>query len=646
MAVGGVARHVVDAALDRRPRELYLAVDNCPTQVVLAGHRDALQKAALELRNAGAVCSWLPFERAHHTPLFADWSQLLEKHYEELRGGPPNVTVYSCGTAQPYPTDREQICKLLASQWSAPVRFREAIEALYAAGARIFIETGPDNRLSTFVDDTLRGRSHRSVSASSSLRPDLLQLAHCAAELYALGIPVALGIFYGEAAVDLCAVRPAEQPPTRPATGHATIRDAILREHAAVARLVSESEARIAARLGALVTYAPTDSAFPLLGEVWRRDRGALRARQTFSAERHPVLLDHCLGRRGRGERGAPLPVLAFTVTAEIAAEAAACLSGMPVRALSQVRAHSWLAVEPGGLTVEIEADATERGIELRIIAVSNGKRTLSFEALCRCGARVLQPPVASVLTHRVPPRNWNRDAFYARYAFHGPGFQGIQSVEHVDADSVEARIGVTYLTALPSGSLQTDPAMLDCTGQLAALWALEQSGMRLGAYPYALEEVTIYSAPCAPGTSLQCRGRVERIRFETLSSDFEIAGPGALPIVRLHRLEQRLIRLPDRLWNLLFGSEPVPFALGAMLADPAVDWTMLANQSAIWARAVAHLVFTPQDLNTWYQQSRSDPAGRLRQMLQGYAPAQIAAPGIDAATSSDDRVGRHTWQR
>jgi acyl transferase domain-containing protein len=612
MAVGGIDRHVVEAIVNHNPNQIYVAVDNCPTQVVLAGYRDALQKAAAEMRLRGAICSSLPFVRAHHTPLFADWSRLLEKHYQALPGGRPNVTVYSCGTAQPYPSDRQEMWKLLASQWSGCVRFRETIETLYAAGARIFIETGPDNRLSAFVDDTLRNKPHRSLSASVSSRRDLLQLAHLAADLYSAGVPVALGIFYGEPAADLCV-----------ASARASVREAVLYEYTTTARIAAESEARMAARVGGRSTRVPAVRQFPLLGEVRFRESGKLLARRTFQIERDAFLLDHRLGRGERGEHGAPLPVLAFTLTTEIAAEAASCLAGMPIQRLTGIRAHTWLALGPDGLTLEVEAEAQEREIHVKIFALSDTKRTLSFEAVCRCGPRTTATRRPDGTFHPTPPSTWSREAFYGGYAFHGPGFQGIEQVDDVGSDRIAAHIQVTELRNLTQTHLQLDPAVLDCAGQLAALWVLEQSGARLGAYPYSQQELEVCSDPRMPGARLVCRGHVRRSQFETLSSDFEILGSDGILIARLQNLEQRLVRLPDSLWNLLFGREPVSTSLDALLTDPTMDWNVLANQSAIWARAVAHLVLPPEELAVWYGRQDGQAVNRLRQMLAAYTSAR-----------------------
>ena len=63
----------------------------------------------------------------------------------------------------------EEIRSLLVEHWTSPVRFRETIEALYADGARVFVEAGPRGNMTAFVEDILRGRPACAVAAAMPL---------------------------------------------------------------------------------------------------------------------------------------------------------------------------------------------------------------------------------------------------------------------------------------------------------------------------------------------------------------------------------------------------------------------------------------------------------------------------------------------
>ncbi len=65
----------------------------------------------------------------------------------------------------------ERIRAELARQVASPVRFIEEIEAMYAAGARVFVEAGPGGVLTGLVDAILGDRPHRAVAVDRHRRP-------------------------------------------------------------------------------------------------------------------------------------------------------------------------------------------------------------------------------------------------------------------------------------------------------------------------------------------------------------------------------------------------------------------------------------------------------------------------------------------
>ncbi|MFP4446839.1 MAG: polyketide synthase dehydratase domain-containing protein, partial [Desulfosudaceae bacterium] len=116
----------------------------------------------------------------------------------------PVTPVYSPVTTEPYPDDPPGILDLMVRYWLRQLRFRETIKAMYADGARIFIEVGPGNNLCGFVDDILRGKSVMSVASNTSRRSGTLQLCHLLGMLAAQHVDLSL-----EA---LLAAQPVHQP--------------------------------------------------------------------------------------------------------------------------------------------------------------------------------------------------------------------------------------------------------------------------------------------------------------------------------------------------------------------------------------------------------------------------------------------------
>jgi acyl transferase domain-containing protein/phosphopantetheinyl transferase len=199
VAVGGVDRDLV-LSLVESSDGLYLAMDNCPHQMVLCGTAPVMQQAVEHLQTKGAICLPLPFNRAYHTPLFQPFCEQLQAFFQRLTLAPPQIEMYSCTTAQPYPQEAAAMRRLAVEQWARPVRFRETIEAMYQAGVRMFVEVGPRGNLSAFVDDILRGQPYLAVASNLSQRSGLTQLHHLVALLAAHGVPMSLDCLYARRA--------------------------------------------------------------------------------------------------------------------------------------------------------------------------------------------------------------------------------------------------------------------------------------------------------------------------------------------------------------------------------------------------------------------------------------------------------------
>jgi phosphopantetheine--protein transferase-like protein len=199
LTVGGADRDFV-MSLVQHYKGLHLAMDNCPHQMVLCGTNGTMDQVTAELRDKGAICTALPFNRAYHTPLFEPFCHRLGEFFQKLKIVEPKTEMYSCITAQPYPRDPAEIRRLAVEQWAKPVRFRETIMAMYEAGIRIFLEVGPRNNLTAFVDDILRGKPYLALASNVPHRTGITQLNHTVGLLAAHGVPLQLDHLYARRA--------------------------------------------------------------------------------------------------------------------------------------------------------------------------------------------------------------------------------------------------------------------------------------------------------------------------------------------------------------------------------------------------------------------------------------------------------------
>jgi [acyl-carrier-protein] S-malonyltransferase len=121
---------------------LYVANDNAPGQVVLAGGAADLDWLDAHGRDLGVRrIVRLPVAGAFHSPFMVSAAEAVEKALADIRFEPPRFPVYANVTASP--TRIEAIPGLLASQVVEPVRFAETVQAMAAAGIRAFVHVGP-----------------------------------------------------------------------------------------------------------------------------------------------------------------------------------------------------------------------------------------------------------------------------------------------------------------------------------------------------------------------------------------------------------------------------------------------------------------------------------------------------------------------
>ena len=189
-AVSAAAAEVHDA-LDGADVEL--ANLNGPRQTVVSGARTAVAAAVTRLEGAGMQVRELPVACAFHSPLVAPARERLAVALAVARFRRPRVEVYANATAGPYPDEPAAIAALLADHLVRPVRFHEQVEAMYEAGARIFVEAGPRAVLSGLVDQILADRPHVAVAIDPPGREGLVGLLHALGRLAAHGVPIDLG---------------------------------------------------------------------------------------------------------------------------------------------------------------------------------------------------------------------------------------------------------------------------------------------------------------------------------------------------------------------------------------------------------------------------------------------------------------------
>jgi len=134
------ARAIAEAAAD--DEVCAVANDNDPSQVVLSGHRGAIERAVALAKEMGAKRAiLLPVSAAFHCSLMQPAADAMEKALEEARIDAPLVPLFANVTAAPV-ADADTIRRLLVEQVTGIVRWRESVLAMQGAGVERFVEFG------------------------------------------------------------------------------------------------------------------------------------------------------------------------------------------------------------------------------------------------------------------------------------------------------------------------------------------------------------------------------------------------------------------------------------------------------------------------------------------------------------------------
>ncbi|MGH1552489.1 acyltransferase domain-containing protein [Streptomyces sp. L7] len=171
---------------------------------MISGPTEAVASAVRLLRgDAGLGAKRIPVACAFHSPLVAAAGERFAQSLAQQAVLTPEFPVWSNRTAAPYGEGADAVRAELAAQIGAPVGFVAQIEAMYEAGARVFVEAGPGSVLTRLVAQILGERPHRTVACEPRQDSGLRGWLDALAQLAVAGLPVRTGwLFNGRDAVD------------------------------------------------------------------------------------------------------------------------------------------------------------------------------------------------------------------------------------------------------------------------------------------------------------------------------------------------------------------------------------------------------------------------------------------------------------
>jgi [acyl-carrier-protein] S-malonyltransferase len=144
--------------------DAWVANDNAPGQIVIAGTAAGVETAGNRARELGAKrVLLLPVGGAFHTVLMAPAQEGLDAALAEATLGDGSLACVANVDAEVH-IDAGEWRRLLSTQLTAPVRWRQSLQRLSELGVTRFVELGPGTELSGMVKRTVDGATRANVA--------------------------------------------------------------------------------------------------------------------------------------------------------------------------------------------------------------------------------------------------------------------------------------------------------------------------------------------------------------------------------------------------------------------------------------------------------------------------------------------------
>jgi [acyl-carrier-protein] S-malonyltransferase len=150
-ALLGASTEDAAAAVAAAPETCWIANDNAPGQIVIAGTADGVAAASAAAKDLGVRrVTALDVAAAFHTPLMASAAEALTADAPALVLSKPSAPVVSNEDAVAY-ADADGWRTRLPAHVVRPVRWRESMLTIAGLGATSFVEVGPSATLTALA---------------------------------------------------------------------------------------------------------------------------------------------------------------------------------------------------------------------------------------------------------------------------------------------------------------------------------------------------------------------------------------------------------------------------------------------------------------------------------------------------------------
>ncbi|MFZ3137987.1 MAG: SDR family oxidoreductase [Thermodesulfovibrionales bacterium] len=137
-------------------QDIHIGNINSPNQVVLSGDTEAIRNLGKKLKEMGYRWTLLRVSMAFHSPIMRVIHDELGAYIASIPFHSPKIPVISNTTMEPYPSDPDEVRRILMAHLESTVHWMNNVQTLWNDyGARFFVEVGPGDILSNLIADTL-----------------------------------------------------------------------------------------------------------------------------------------------------------------------------------------------------------------------------------------------------------------------------------------------------------------------------------------------------------------------------------------------------------------------------------------------------------------------------------------------------------
>ncbi|MBN1355904.1 ACP S-malonyltransferase [bacterium] len=153
---------------------------NSPGQIVISGHREAVERGILAAQKHGAKKGViLPVSAPFHSRLMEPAALRMKSELDRVTVLPPATAIVNNADARVLDGHPDSIRSSLVRQVISPVKWEQSLQYMANRGVELFVELGPGNILTNLVKRTIPQSMRVSIGTVEGLGEFIRNMASC-----------------------------------------------------------------------------------------------------------------------------------------------------------------------------------------------------------------------------------------------------------------------------------------------------------------------------------------------------------------------------------------------------------------------------------------------------------------------------------